>query len=69
MPCPSRSEARGERATAGILAWRSRFGGSAIQLRDSAGLAPDFPRLVALCGCADQYKGSDADRLTSAVGD
>src|SRR5438309_1489340 len=41
------------RATAGILAWRSRVDGSALQLRDSAGLAPDFPRLVALCGCAD----------------
>ena len=40
------------------------IGGSAIQLRDSAGLAPDFPRLVALCGCADQYKGNDADRFT-----
>ena len=73
MPCSSRSEARGasDGGHSGLAISSSR---SALQLRDSAGLAPDFPRLVALCGCANQYKpeqdggGGQRNKQSSAEG-
>jgi len=53
--CSSRSEARAVPAKAGILACRSSRQEISeridLQLRDSAGLTPDFPRLIALCSC------------------
>jgi iron complex transport system substrate-binding protein len=59
----SRSEAHGAaRGRAFWLGGRDLERWTALQLRDSAGLAPDFPRLVALFGCA----GSIGRRLHCA---
>src|SRR6266567_5029003 len=72
---PSPSEAHGAVRRAGILACRSRpaLAETALQLRDSAGVAPDFPRLVTRIRLSGQYRAAPtlcrrANRVPFAVG-
>src|SRR5216683_686077 len=72
---PSPSEAHGAVRRAGILACRSRsaLAETGLQLRDSAGVAPDFPRLVTRIRLPGQYRAAPtlcrrADRVLFALG-